>query len=346
MFRTNAPLNPFHDRYVEWEVPPDPARLVLIDDHARSILSENDSPDIGFRWSVNPYRGCTHACAYCYARRTHEYLDDNAGTDFERRIYVKREAAALLQAAFDRPSWVGEAVNFSGATDCYQPVERKLEITRACLAVCARYRNPISVITRSPLVLRDLDLLVELASVQAAWVVISMPIVDPEVQRKLEPGAPPPAARLRAIRALAEAGVPVGVSLGPIVPGVNDHTLPGALQAAAEAGATWAWSGLVRLPGSVREVFEARLREALPLRAEAVLARLARQREGQRAPTAFGERMRGRGEEWEVTRALFAGACRRLGMGDTPVSPSPSPFRRPGRGVQLGLFERGPAGRG
>ncbi|MCB9682221.1 MAG: PA0069 family radical SAM protein [Alphaproteobacteria bacterium] len=338
MFSRWNPPNPYHAVSYEREVPPLPARLVVRDDHAASLVRRNQSPDIGFHWSVNPYRGCTHACAYCYARRTHEYLDLGAGTDFERVILVKRDAAALLRAHLDKPSWQGEELNLSGVTDCYQPLERRYRLTRAVLEVCVAYRNPVSIITRSPLVVRDLDLLTELAAHHAVRVQVSIPLLDAAVARALEPGTAPPAARLRTLATLSAAGIPVGVSLAPIIPGLNDHDIAPTLDAAHAAGARWAWMSLLRLPGSVEDVFVARLRQALPGRAEAVLDRLRRARGGALTDNRFGERMKGHDAVWALTEQVFARETARRGMDLPRHHVGPSPFRRPGAGVQLGLW--------
>jgi DNA repair photolyase len=331
------PPNRFHPIAIEWEEPPPPAKLHVVEDDTQGILAHNDSPDVGFEWSVNPYRGCSHACAYCYARPTHEYLGYGAGTDFERTIVVKRRAPLLLRDAFDTRSWKGELVAFSGVTDCYQPLERKYELTRACLAVCAEYRNPVSIITRSPLVTRDLDVLAALNAHQAIRVSVSIPIIDPVMQRKIEPGAPPPSARLAAIGALAAAGIPVGVSISPVIPGINESTIPETLRAAREQGARWAWMIPLRLPGAVADVFQTRLREALPDRADRVLNGIRRMRGGALNDSRHGERMKGTGASWEATEALFRLWHARLGFEDH-VARGPSPFQRPGEGQQLGLW--------
>lgn len=339
MNRVNNPTRRFETAEIEWDEGEAPvARLKLIDDRSASLLSKNDSPDIGFTWSVNPYRGCTHACAYCYARAFHEFLDLGAGSDFERVLHVKREAPALLEAAFDKRSWQGELVCFSGVTDCYQPIERRFGLTRACLEVCARYRNPVGIITRSPLIARDIDVLQELAAHRAVWVTFSLPIPDPALCRLIEPGAAPPSARLEAIARLSEAGIPVGVSVAPIIPGLNDSMAPEALRLARQAGASSAWTSLVRLSPSVAAVFEARLREALPDRADRVMAALHRARSGALGGRGLGDRMRGDDKAWEATERLFRLQAERLGYGPPPPLPSPSPFRRPHKGPQLGLF--------
>ena len=337
--------NPPHPytTHVDWDVPPPPAKLVLRWDYARTLLRRNNSPDIGFHYSVNPYRGCTHACAYCYARRTHEHLDLGAGEDFDRILYVKQGAAGLLREAFDKPSWKGDVVVMSGVTDPYQPVERRLQVTRTLLEVFAAYRNPVRILTRSPLVVRDIDLLAPLATHGAVRVQVSIPVGDPGLCTALEPGAPPPRARFRAMRALADAGIPVGVSLAPVLPGISESVIPQTLIAAADAGASWAIMSLLRLPGAVEQVFYDRLAQKLPRRVEPLRARLDALRAAQvgpgRADTRFGERLRGAGPAWQATQDLFDLWCRKLGLhASQPESGGPSPFRRPGHGLQLGLF--------
>jgi DNA repair photolyase len=335
---SSFPWNPpsrFRSETRSWDEPPPPAKLKVLVDRSRSIVARNHSADVGFDWSVNPYRGCTHACAYCYARAWHEFLDLGAGTDFERVVLVKPDAATLLRERFEQRSWAGELLAFSGVTDCYQPLERKWELTRACLAVCADYRQPVSIITRSPLVVRDIDVLQRLARFDAVRVAVSIPILDPAICRKLEPGTAPPSARLHAIRALTDAGIPVSVSYAPLIPGLNDHLIPATLRAAREAGARWAWLGMVRLSSPVRAVFEHRLREAFPDRADAVLAKIARA--GVSGAGDIGMRRRGEGPTWELARQTFDVWRRRLGF--TPFPPrGPTPFRRPGQGVQLALL--------
>ncbi len=335
------PPNPWHHTAVDWIGEPPKARLQVYVDHTRRILSRNDSPDIPFRYSVNPYRGCLHACAYCYARPSHEYLGFGAGTDFERRVVIKPDAPRLLEQAFRRPGWRGELVVFSGNTDCYQPLEAHYGLTRACLEVCHRYRNPVAIITKGPLIERDLDLLQALA--RDAWVAVtvSVPFFDPVHARAIEPGVPPPARRLETIRRLAAACVPVGVNVAPIIPGLSDSQISDILGAARAAGAQWAGHILVRLPGAVREVFEARVRAALPDRADRILNRIRDTRGGQTNDPRFGHRMRGAGTYADAIHALFEGARRAHGYPAAgPAEPSPSPFRRPAapsRQLSLGV---------
>lgn len=336
------PPNRFYARHVEHDDGESPkVPVTLVDDASRTIVSSNDSPDIGFRYSVNPYRGCLHACAYCYARPTHEHLGYGAGTDFDRIVVVKRAAPELLREAFEKRTWTGERVVFSGVTDPYQPVERELRLTRGCLEVCALYKNPVGIITKSPLVERDLDVLRELRETAHVRVTVSIPFADPAVARALEPGVVSPERRLRTIATLADAGIPVGISVSPLVPGLGDAGLAELLAAAGRAGATHTFAVMLRLPDAVREVFEERLREALPLRAEKVLTRL-REMHGERLyDPRFGHRQRGSGPYASALLATFESAARRAGLTTTTDDEPVSTFTRPlakDRGPQLSLF--------
>ena len=334
------PPNPWDTTAVEYleEIPA--ARLEVFEDHSRSVLTRNDSPDVGFSWSVNPYRGCLHACAYCYARPYHEYLGMGAGTDFETKLVVKPQAAALLREAFDRPSWKGETVAFSGVTDCYQPLEASLRLTRACLEVCAEYRNPVGIITKGPLIERDLDVLQTLAQESRVSVCITLPFHDAELARAMEPYVATPRRRLQTIERLASAGIPVTVAVAPLIPGLTDEDLVRVLTSAREAGATRAFYTLLRLPGPVQAVFEERLRTKLPLRAERVLHLIRETRGGALNDARFGHRMRGEGLYAQTLRQLFENTTRRLGLSTAwETEEGPSPFRRPMRsGTQLSFF--------
>jgi DNA repair photolyase len=329
------PRNPWDATTVDWLGDPPPALPRVYADATREILSRNDSPDIPFTYSVNPYRGCAHACAYCYARPTHEYLGFGAGTDFDTRIVAKLRAPELLRRAFERPSWTGEPIAFSGNTDAWQPIEASLRLTRGCLEVCAEYRNPVMVTTKAPLVERDLDLLADLASHGAASVSVTLPFLDPERARAMEPWVASPARRLQTIARLAAAGIPVGVMVAPVIPGLNDEEIPRVLAAAREAGATRAHWLLLRLPGPVKEVFEERLRAALPDRAERVLHRIRETRDGKLYDARFGIRGRGEGEYARTIAALFEASASRLGF-QGGERPAPSTFRRPR--AQMTLF--------
>ena len=337
--RVSNPPNPWLSTDVEWLGPPPEARLEVYIDRSRNILARNDSPDIDFQWSVNPYRGCFHGCAYCYARSTHQYLGFGAGTDFERKIVVKPNAPVLLQAAFERRQWRGEVVAFSGVTDCYQPLEASFRITRACLQVCLAYRNPIGIVTKSPLIERDIDLLVALHREAYVAICISVPFFDPDHARALEPYVPPPRRRFETIRRLAQAGVPVGVNVAPIIPGLTDAQMVRILGAARHAGAQWASLTMVRLPGPVEVVFLERLYAYLPARASRVVHRIEEMRHGRRNDPRFELRMRGTGNYAHTVHRLFEQTRRRLGFGAPPPVPDPSPFRTPVAQVaQLKLF--------
>jgi DNA repair photolyase len=337
------PPNRFASSSIEYLEEEGPAltSVQVFEDHTREILARNDSPDLGFTYSVNPYRGCMHACAYCYARPYHEYLDFGAGTDFDTKIVVKPEAPALLRAAFERPSWRGELVVFSGVTDCYQPLEATFALTRGCLKVCAEYRNPVGIITKAPLIERDLDVLTELSQVARLSVTVSVPFWDEARARAIEPYVATPRRRMRTIERLAQAGLDVGVNVAPIIPGLNDQEIGDVLKAAREAGAQRAGYVLLKLPGAVKEVFSERLRAALPLSAERVLHRIRETRGGALNDPRFGTRQRGEGEYAQMIGQLFQATARKLGLnaGMGPATPGEPTFRRPPRpGSQLDLF--------
>ncbi len=308
------PPNPYLSQHAEWLEPPPPAQIEVYEETAGSILTENDSPDLSFRWSVNPYRGCQHGCAYCYARPYHEYLGYGAGTDFETKLVVKINAADLLRQAFRRRSWQRDSVNFSGITDCYQPLEACYQVTRQCLQVCIEFRNPAAVVTKGFLVVRDADLLAELNQLAGAKVFVSIPFADAQTAKLIEPQAPPPQRRFEAIRRLREAGVRVGVMVAPIIPGLTDRDIPSILEQAAAAGAQSAGFTALRLPGNVEAVFLNRLRRDLPLRAGRIINRIRELRGGRLNDPRFGHRMRGQGAYWQSIRDLFAVNQRRYGL--------------------------------
>lgn len=327
------------ERILEDPLPDDPEpapRTQFFDDHSRTVLTENDSPDVGFRLSVNPYRGCEHGCAYCYARPTHEFLGLSAGMDFETKIFVKHEAPALLRKALLRDSYACEAINLSGVTDCYQPAERRFALTRACLEVLSEFKNPFTVITKNRLVLRDLDVIGPMARSGLAAVFVSVTSLDPSLTEILEPRTSRPAARLDAIRQLSEAGVPVGVMASPILPGINDHELPSILAAASDAGARHAGFTPVRLPLAVAPLFEEWLGNHFPDRKERVLNRIRGMRGGRLNDPGFRSRMRGTGEFAELLSQMFHAACRRHGFNRERLNLRTDLFQRPGE--QLGLF--------
>jgi DNA repair photolyase len=305
-------------------------------DTSRTILTRNDSPDVGLDVSVNPYRGCEHGCIYCYARPYHEYLGLSAGLDFERRIFVKEDAPDLLRAALAATRYVPEVIGLSGVTDCYQPVERVLKLTRGCLEVLAEARNPATIITKSHLVTRDIDLLSELSRFNAAEVMVSVTTLDDAVARVMEPRAARPARRLDAIRQIASAGIPVGVMVAPIVPGLTDHEVPAILEAAAAAGARTAGRTVVRLPHGVKDLFADWLAAHFPDRRQKVLGRLREMRGGKLNDSTFGRRMTGEGEFARAIHAMFDLHRRRLGM-TQKIELSTASFRRPA-GPQRRLF--------
>lgn len=326
MLPVENPVNPLLATHYEW-LEPQAAEVVVVEERAKSLLTRNDSPDVPFRWSVNPYRGCRHACAYCYARRTHEYLDLGAGSDFETRIVAKINAPELLAQELRRPSWNREQIAFSGVTDCYQPSEAKYRLTRQCLELCLERANPVGIVTKAPLVVRDTDVLLELHRRSDARVLFSITFADDEVARKLEPHAPLPTQRFEAMRRLHAAGLPVGLMLAPVIPGLNDRDIPRLLQRAAACGASLAAYTPIRLPGNVREVFLTRLKRVWPLGAKRVEARVRELRDGELNDPRFGFRMQGRGPYWESVQRLFELAAQRaaLDAGQSWRQPPPDP---------------------
>ena len=317
--------------------PADPATRFL-PDHAASILSRNDSPDIPFDYSLNPYRGCEHGCAYCYARPTHEYLGFNAGIEFETRIMVKHDAPRLLENTLGSPRWNPAPVMMSGVTDCYQPVERKEQLSRHCLTVLARYRNPVGIVTKNALVARDLDLLRDMAAWRGCSVSLTMTTLDPDLSRRMEPRAASPRQRLETIGKLADAGVRTGVMVAPVIPGLNDAEIPDILEAAARAGAGHAGRVLLRLPRTVEPVFLDWLERAVPSKKERILARLRELRGGELNDPRFGSRFRGSGIWADTYRQMFELGMRRAGLDrESHFALNTGAFRRPG-GTQLTLL--------
>jgi DNA repair photolyase len=312
-------------------------RTAFFRDDSQTIISRNESPDLSFDVSLNPYRGCEHGCAYCYARPYHEYLGFDAGLDFESKIMVKERAATLLEKELMKPSWKPQVLVCSGATDCYQPVERKLCITRSCLEVLARFRNPVGIITKNHLVTRDIDYLAELAKLDAAFVHISITSLDDDLAKTLEPRASTPRARLRAIEELSAAGIPVGVSAAPMIPGLNDHEMPGILAAAKAAGAVSAFYSAVRLPHGVADFFEQWLERHVPDKKDKVMGRIREMRGGKTNDSTFGDRMRGKGIVAEEMKRMFDVQVRRLGLNVERPKLSTAAFRRAG-GDQMLLW--------
>ncbi|AMV36212.1 PA0069 family radical SAM protein [Planctomyces sp. SH-PL62] len=312
----------------------------FLEDHSRSIIAENQSPDVGFEASINPYRGCEHGCIYCYARPTHEFLGLSAGLDFETRILVKREAPALLRAALDSPRWRPRVLSMSGVTDPYQPIERKLRLTRACLEVMAEYRQPVTIVTKNRLVARDVDVLADLAKHRAAGVLVSITTLNPAMAAEMEPRTSRPSGRLAAIRTLSEAGVPTGVMVAPVIPGLTDHEMPAILEAAAKAGARIAGYVPVRLPMAVAPLFEDWLERHRPDAKTKVLNRIRSMHGGKLYDARFGDRMRGEGPIADVIARVFKTSCRRLDLNVQPWPVTAEAFQRPAkRDGQLRLFD-------
>jgi DNA repair photolyase len=279
--------------------------IEYLTDASKSIVSENNSPDIPFRYSINPYRGCIHGCAYCYARNSHEYLGFNAGLDFETKIVVKHNAAELFREFLSNEKWQPEEVVFSGVTDCYQPAERQFRLTRQCLEVALECRLPVGIVTKNALVVRDLDILQEMAARRLAQVNISITTLDPELARTMEPRTSIPAARLRAIQTLSQAGIPTRVMVAPIIPGLNDNEIPAILEAAKAAGAMGAGSILLRLPMTVEPVFREWLARTQPLKLERIENLIRETREGKLSNSEWGKRMSGSGPIAEQIKNLF-----------------------------------------
>ncbi len=293
--------------------------IEYVEDSSKSIVVENSSPDIPFRYSVNPYRGCIHGCAYCYARPGHEYLGFNAGLDFETKIVVKHQAPKLFRDFLARRSWRPEPIVFSGVTDCYQPAERKFRLTRQCLEIAAEFRQPIGLITKNALVVRDLNVLRQLASDNLVHVFVSITTLDPALAREMEPRTSIPVARLRAVKLLADAGVPVGVMVAPIIPGLNETEISQILEAAKAAGARTANYIMIRLPLTVEPVFKEWLERTQPMKADLVLGRIQAVRGGKMNDATWGQRQVGTGEIADQIRSMFQLFRKKHGLdGDMP----------------------------
>lgn len=335
------PPNRFERLHVEPDPDCDPEerphpRTQFFYDATESLLTKNESPDVGFSYGLNSYRGCEHGCAYCFARPYHEYLGWSSGLEFESKILVKLRAPELLRRELSKPKWQAQPIAMSGATDCYQPAERKFRLTRGCLQVCAELRHPIFIITKNALVTRDIDVLSELARHHCIGVHVSVTSLDTDLAGKLEPRASRPAARLRAIRELSAAGIPVGAMVAPIIPGLTEHEMPAILEAVAEAGAKRAGYVLLRLPFAVKDIFTRWLDDHAPSKKARVLDRLLTLREGKLYTAEWGRRMTGDGIFAEQLSRLFEVTARRLGLNQEVFALSTAHFRKPGE--QLTLF--------
>ena len=321
------------------EPAPPPLRTELIEDKSRSIIARNDSPDVPFEQSINPYRGCEHGCVYCFARPTHTYLGLSAGLDFESRLFYKPRAAELLEAELRRPGYRCRTIAMGTNTDPYQPVEQRLEITRAILQVMLAYRHPVSIVTKSASVVRDLDILSELAAQGLVKVGVSVTTLDRSLARRMEPRAATPARRLGAIRRLTEAGIPTGIMLAPVIPAINDAEIEDILAASAAAGAVGAGYVLLRLPLEIKELWREWLAEHYPDRAERVMSLVRQTRGGRDYDAAFGRRMRGQGPYAELIRRRFKLAAKRHGLDREAPALDTTRFAPPPRpGDQLSLL--------
>jgi DNA repair photolyase len=325
------PPNPWLTHSVEWLGEPPETKLEVFEEtDTRSIISHNNSPDVSFDHSLNCYRGCIHGCTYCFSRPTHEYLGYGAGTDFDRKIVVKVNAPELLRKELMKPSWKGEEIVFSFTSDPYIPLEAHYKLTRRCLEVCAEFRNPVGIITKSALIRRDIDVLQTLTRDARLGVFFTIPFTDREAARAVEPYAPLPEARFHAMRDLAAAGIKVGIGIAPVIPGLTSD-IPELLRRAKDSGAKHAFINMLRLPGSVAPYFQERLHAKLPTKANRILNRIKEAREGKMNSSVFGERMRGKGQYWEATERLFRIHCERLGFNKRTerVGEAETTFRRP-----------------
>ena len=339
---SDNPKNRFEGHYTDYDLDqetgekPAPDTQLFRDD-TKEILSRNDSPDIPFDASLNPYRGCEHGCIYCYARPTHEYLGFSAGLDFESKIMVKYDAAEKLEDELASQQWIPRVIVMSGVTDPYQPIEKKLEITRGCMRVFAKSLNPVAIITKNYLITRDIDYLKVLAEHNATHVTLSITTLDRDVARVMEPRTSQPYRRLKAIEELAEAGISVGVNVAPIIPGLTDHECANILKSACDAGATMAGYTIVRLPYGVKELFPKWLEQHFPDRKDKVLNRIRDIRDGKLNKSEFGERFHGKGNFAEQIRSLFKVQVEKLGLNKKDFALNTKDFKRPEKG-QLSLF--------
>ncbi len=340
MHYVKNPPNPWLTQQHEWIGEPPEARLEVFEETAtRSIITSNNSPDIPFDYSINCYRGCTHACTYCFSRPTHEYLGFGAGTDFERKIVAKVRAPELLRQELMKKSWKGDWLIFSFTSDPYIPLEANYQLTRKCLEVCLEFRNPVGIITKSALIRRDLALIKLLSEETDVMVHFTIPFLDHDVNRAIEPFAPFPEARFAAMKEFAKAGVEVGLAIAPIIPGLNEHEIPELLERARDAGAQSAFINLLRLPGNVEPYFLERLEATMPLRAKKIINRIKEVKGGVLNKTGFHDRMRGDGPFWEMVKKSFEIHSRRLGFDSNRYveRERKNAFRRPS--AQGSLFD-------
>ncbi len=320
-----------NDNEVCYELSPEEKKIptVFYNDYSKTILVKNNSPDLGLGYSINPYRGCEHGCIYCYARPTHEYLGFSAGLDFETKIMVKRDAPKLLEVEFSKKSWEPQSVFFSGNTDCYQPAERKLKITRECLQVFLKFRNPVSIITKNALIQRDLDILKEMSELNLVRAVISITTLKKDLQRKMEPRTSSPSLRLQTIEYLSSNGISTAVNVAPIIPGLTDEEIPSILKAASENGAKLAGRVMLRLPHSVKELFVEWINREFPERANKIINRILDLRGGKLYDSTFGTRLTGEGKWAETIQKIFETNCNKYNLNKEKIPLSTNLFRVP-----------------
>lgn len=311
---------------------------IFYNDHSRSVLAKNNSPDLGLGYSINPYRGCEHGCIYCYARPTHEYLGFSAGLDFETKIMIKRDAPELLEKEFLKKSWEPQSIFFSGNTDCYQPAEKRLELTRKCLEVFLRFRNPVSIITKNALIQRDIDILKELSKLNLLRVVISVTTLKKDLQRKMEPRTSTPAMRLQTIEFLCNNGISTAVNVAPIIPGLTDEEIPSILKAASERGAKLAGRVMLRLPHGVKELFTDWLKREFPERSDKIINRIMELHGGKLYNSQFGTRLTGQGNWAETVQRIFETNCSKYNINKEKIPLATDLFRIPPDAINKDQF--------
>ncbi len=306
---------------------PKKVKTTFYKDDSKSIIAKNDSEDVGFDYSINPYRGCEHGCVYCYARPTHEFLGFSSGLDFESKIMVKKDAPKLLEDELKKKSYIPKLLMFSGNTDCYQPIEKKLKLTRELLKVCLKFRNPVSIITKNSLIERDIDILIQLAEKKLVTVTLSITTLDKNLAHKMEPRTSSPEMRFNTINKLSGNNIPTGVNVAPIIPGLNDKEIPEILRTASLFGASHAGYIMLRLPFSVKEIFINWIKNEFPDRANKILNNIRNMRDGKLNNSEFGERFSGKGEMAEAIKNLFDISCRKYGLNKRPYDLSTEYFR-------------------
>jgi DNA repair photolyase len=304
-------------------------------DNSKTVIAKNDSYDVGFEYSFNPYRGCEHGCIYCYARPSHDFLGFSSGTDFESKIMIKKDAPKLLEAEFNKKNYKPDFIIFSGNTDCYQPVEQHLKITRETLKVCLKYRNPVSIITKNALIQRDMDILKDMAALNLVSVCLSVTTLDKDLARGMEPRTSSPERRLETIEKFAESNIPVGVNIAPVIPGLNDEEIPSILKAAASRGAVFAGHIMLRLPYAVKDLFLQWLKKELPDRESKIVNKIREMRDGKLNDYEFGTRFSGKGELAETIHSLFELSCKKYGLNSKRIFLRTDLFGKPDNQIEM-----------